>query len=375
MLRWLQTRRPLLLWRGLMARRDSPDLAGLAGESDPERFLWSVLPHAARSFAASIVALPRAKGRAAAVAYLYCRMLDTYEDLYPEDESRVTELDQFASRFERHRLTRPTRVRETLARDARDHLHLLLVDRCDLVDDVFRQLPVQQRAAIGELVRSMADGMAWSTGVFARQNGVLSSRRQLLDYCHAVIGSPTLFVFRLLSEREPLDWERRALLEVSEMIQLANVSRDVERDLDRGIAYHPDIESFLNGGGDRAIRPAMIRQVREEMLEVALSRVPAYVRLFEDSAAKRSPAARAAAVIMLSFTDLHYRGCMSQAGHRAWRGPRGPFWIVLGAGPALISARAARAKMARIEKNFLTAAARLAAARSVGVAGGGPSAP
>ncbi len=308
------------------------------------------------------------------MAYLYCRMLDTYEDLYPDDESRVTELRRFASRFERHRLTRPTRVRETLARDARDRLHLVLVERCDLVDEVFRQLPVEQRAAIGELFRSMADGMAWSTDVFARQGGVLTDRHQLLRYCHNVIGSPTLFVLRLLNEREPLDWERRALLDVSEMIQLANVSRDVERHLDRGIAYDPKIESFLNGGGDKTVRPAIIRQVREEILEVALSRVPAYVRLFEDSAAKRSPAARAAAVIMLSFTDLHYRGCMRQAGYTPWRGPRGPFWIVLRAGPALVSARAARATIARIEGNFLTASARLAAARSVGAAGGGPSA-
>ena len=95
MVRWLLTRRPVLLWRGLTAKRDTPDLDRLNAETDPESFVWSILPHAARSFAASIVALPRRKGRAAAVAYLYCRMLDTYEDLYPsggEASCRVAQI-------------------------------------------------------------------------------------------------------------------------------------------------------------------------------------------------------------------------------------------------------------------------------------------
>ena len=67
--------------RGLTVDRNRPDFAALGAERDPERFLWKVLPHAARSFAASIVVLPRDQAMASAVAYLYCRMLDTYEDL------------------------------------------------------------------------------------------------------------------------------------------------------------------------------------------------------------------------------------------------------------------------------------------------------
>jgi phytoene/squalene synthetase len=369
MLLWLQTRRPVLLWRGLRARRDTPDLDGLGRETDPERFLWSILPHAARSFAASIVALPRAKARAAAVAYLYCRMLDTYEDLYPDDAGRVGELRRFAGRFATEPPQRPTPIPATRARDERDRLHLLLVERYGLVDQVYDRLPDDQRAAIADLVRSMAEGMAWSAEAFARQGGLLTDRSQLQRYCHNVIGYPALFVLRLLDEREPADWERKAALEVSEMVQLANVSRDVERDLERGIAYHPALEPFLKGAGAEPQRAAAVLRAREEIIELALGRVPAYVRLFEDSLAKRSPAARAAAVMMLSFTDLHYRGCMRQAGHRPWRGPRGPFSIVVRASPALVSSRAARARITGIEARFLAAAKRLAAKRSVRSAG------
>ena len=363
MLNWLRVRRPVLLWRGLLAKRDTPDLEAISRISDPERFVWSILPHAARSFAVSIVALPRRKARAAAVAYLYCRMLDTYEDLYPHDQSRVAELLAFGSRLRASVPREPTRVPDTLARDERDRLHLLLLAKAGLVDDLFASLKPGQQTAIIDLVQAMAEGMAWSTRTFASQGGVLTNRDQLVRYCHNVIGHPALFVLRLLDEREPETWARTAALEVSEMVQLANVTRDIEKDLGRGIAYHPALAPLLRATETPVVRSQTIRDVRAELLEHALSRVPSYVRLFEDPGVRRSPAARAAAVMMLLFTDLHYRGCARLAGQPAWRGPRGPFSIVLRASPALVSARAARREISRVERNFLQAAADLAPAR------------
>ncbi len=366
MFRWLLTRRPVLLWRGLTTRRDAPDLVGLAAETDPESFVWSILPHAARSFAASIVALPRRKARAAAVAYLYCRMLDTYEDLYPEGEHRVDELLRFGGRLRESPPSLPAPIADTLATDERDRLHLLLVARCDLVDAVYGELTDEQKEAIARLVGDMADGMAWSTETLARQRGVLLGRVQVVRYCHNVIGHPALFALRLLEGQEPTPSATQDALRVSEMVQLANITRDIEKDLERGIAYHAALEPFTRGRGDERHRAETIRRVREEFLELALSRVPSYVRLTEDSSVRRSPAARGAAVMMLSFTDLHYRKCFRDAGHTPWRGPRGPFSIVLRASPALVSTRAARSTIRRIERNFLTAASELGLIRSAG---------
>jgi phytoene/squalene synthetase len=355
MLRRFQQLRPVLLWRGLVAKRDRPDLRRLSRETDSERFLWAILPHAARSFAASIAALPRRKARAAAVAYLYCRMLDTYEDLYPDSQGRVAELERFGRRLDQKGRPPPTPIPAALVRDDRDRLHLLLVSRCDLVDEVFDRLPEDQQKAIADLVRSMAQGMVWSEGVFARQDGVLADQAQLVRYCHNVIGYPALFVLTLLDDAEPGQRSRKDALRVSEMVQLANVTRDIEKDLDRGIAYHPSLSRFRRGAGTLQERDAAIREVREELLGYALAGVPAYVRLFEDPSVRRSPAARAAAVMLLSFTDLHYRGCMEGVGRRAWRGPGGPFSVVFRAWPALISSKAARRSITRIERNFLTA--------------------
>ena len=98
---------PVQLLRGLTVDRRRPDLPALARETDPDRFVWNILPHAARSFAASIVVLPHEQARVAAVAYLYCRMLDTYEDLIPEPSASATELNRFAERFESFPPTAP----------------------------------------------------------------------------------------------------------------------------------------------------------------------------------------------------------------------------------------------------------------------------
>src|SRR6266480_7669481 len=92
-------RRPLLITRDLLASRERPDLERLARIEDPEAFLWAILPHAARTFAACITLLPARSALAAAVAYLYCRMLDTYEDLVPDQEVRERSLRAFATRF------------------------------------------------------------------------------------------------------------------------------------------------------------------------------------------------------------------------------------------------------------------------------------
>ena len=100
MLTSARTPGPALLIRGALVNRRRPDLEALARESDAERFVWRVLPHAARSFAASIALLPPDQARAAAVAYLYCRMLDTYEDLIVDCAASISALRRFAERFD-----------------------------------------------------------------------------------------------------------------------------------------------------------------------------------------------------------------------------------------------------------------------------------
>ena len=207
----------------------------------------------------------------------------------------------------------------------------------------------------------MAEGMAWSTEAMARQGGTLRDADQLALYCRNVIGHPAVFTLRLIDGCELSEPAREDAFRVSEMIQLANVSRDIERDLARGIAYHPALEPYLGPTGEQPERRAAIRNAREQYLAMALARAPAYRRLFDRLDLGRTASVRTAAVLMLLFTDLHYRSCALRTGNPAWPGPRGRLGVVAASIPALVSKRWARRALKRVETDFNTAAARLTA--------------
>ena len=355
----VRTLGPVLLLQGLTINRRRPDLESLARETRPERFVWRILPHAARSFAASIVVLPTDEARAAAVAYLYCRMLDTYEDLFPDPAARTAELERFAARFAADPMPAPTHIPADLARDDRDRVHLLLVDRCRHVDSVYRTLPDIVQERIAELVRSMAAGMVWSTDTFARQGGVLIDEAQLALYCRNVIGYPAVFVLDLVASRECTEPAREDAFQVSEMIQLANVTRDIETDLARGVGYHPALKPYLGEEPDAGESREVVREVREDYMRMALGRAGAYRRLFDRLDLGGTASVRTAAVLMLLFTDLHYRGCAEITGHRAWPGPRSRAQVVARSLPAMFSPRWAARTVRSVESDFLSAAGRL----------------
>ncbi|MBK5110002.1 MAG: squalene/phytoene synthase family protein [Thermoleophilia bacterium] len=346
---------PALLLRGLTVDRRRPDLDSLARETDPERFVWRVLPHTARSFAASIVVLPADQARAAAVAYLYCRMLDSYEDLISDPATCSEELNRFADRFEPGTPGAPTEIPEAHARDAGDRVSILLISRCRLVDAVFRSFSPTVQRQISNLVRSMADGMIWSTEAFNRQGGVLINREQLAHYCRNVMGYPALFTLSQVAGDELPDRAREDAFLVSEMIQLANMSRDIERDLERGVSYHPALKPYLGRSGfDPEARP-VVRDVREAYLAMALDRVPAYRRLYEGLGLGGTAPVRIAAVLMLLFTDLHYRGCALKTGHSPWPGPSGRLQVIAKSLPSTVSRAWAGRTIREVESDFLGA--------------------
>ena len=286
---------------------------------------------------------------AAAVGYLYARILDTYEDLLPDKSSRPAALRTFAARFDEGLGGALPEITDAEVRDHRDRLHLLLVEKVGLIDAVFASLAASHRLAIRDMVHSMADGMAWAADRFAEQGGVLVDDDQLFRYCHSVIGYPALFTIELLSGAPPSS--PRDAFAVSEMIQLANVTRDIETDLLRGVAYDPLLRPHLGGSsaGD-------VRDVRERLVSVALSRASAYRRLYESIDLDHRGGARLAAVLMLLFTDLHYRAMTVRIGRRPWRGPRGKILTLCASLPASVSARYAARVIRRVEARFLTAA-------------------
>jgi len=337
-------------------------MEALQGVADPESFVWRILPHAARTFAACITLLPAESARAAAVAYLYCRILDTYEDLIPPPAEREEALADFGRRFrvpDGAPMKAAVRVDASRARDPRDRTHVVLVNRCHLVDQVFRTLSPHTRRNIAELVESMAAGMIWSSRTFGDQGGALRDAEQLSRYCRNVIGLPFFFAVRLLhqqrtGESSVSDALREDCLRAGEMVQLANVTRDIEKDLGRGVAYHPALRADLGRSDldDPGLRER-IRQVREELLARALRMAPAYERMMGAMPFRAISLTRASGVLMLQFTDRYYRSCARRVGRAPWPGPRSPVSLMLLTAYHVVSRRGSAGTVRRITERFL----------------------
>lgn len=359
---WL--RRHTLLLRNLLANREQPNLTALARIKDPEAFVWAILPHAARTFSACIALMPRRSALPSAVAYLYCRMLDTYEDLVPTHADRETSLRAFASRLSvtGATLTPAPAIAAATDRDERDRAHLLLVERAEFVDRVFVTFDKPTREIIRDLVRDMAEGMCWSSATFAAQGGVLTSESQLAVYCRHVLGNPTVFGIRILrlhygQALALTDAEREDAMLVGEFVQLANVTRDIEKDLRRGIAYDAALKPDL---GRDLSDPELLRRcrdVRERLLRMALSRSGAYTRAISSIRLPNVSLARAAAVLMLLFTERYYRECARRVGLPTWKGPRSTLALLSRSIPAAFSERVGTNEMERAERELLWAAA------------------
>lgn len=362
-------RRPGLIIRDLVVSRERPDLDRLARITDPESFVWSVLPHAARTFSACIALLPGRSALAAAVGYLYCRMLDTYEDLVVDRAERETSLRAFAARLAENEgvgiyVPAPPIITQS-ARDDRDRAHLLLVQRAELVDRVYASLDAPARAMVRDLVHDMAEGMCWSSATFEASGGVLHGEERLARYCRNVLGNPVVFSVRLLRFTYGVDAtlaadEREDAMRVGEMVQLANITRDVEKDLRRGIAYDASLREHLGADAKGQSVPAGVvarcREVRERLLRMALSRAPAYARVIDSIHLPRVSVARASAVLMLLFTERHFRETARRVGLAAWKGPEATLALLARSIPAVWSRRVAAREIARIEQAFLTAA-------------------
>ena len=291
----------------LLANRRKPPISKLRKIKDPERFFWQILPHAARTFSFVIVFLPPRMRRALALAYLYCRMLDTYEDLLPTLEEKQGALERFIARFDDPGALKPAPTLDpSLTNDPRESTHLLLVNRAAAIDHNFGRLERPQQDAIRRLVRRMGEGMIWSSRLFVEQDGILKTPAQLSRYCWHVLGTPILFADEMQRLDQGLapqigDDRLRLCAVVGEVIQLANITRDLEKDYERGIFYHPQLP-----GLEGARRERRIREVRCQLVMRALRGFRKFPRFFNAIPSRPISRARGAAVLLIITTYAYY---------------------------------------------------------------------
>jgi hypothetical protein len=230
------------------------------------------------------------------------------------------------------------------------------------VDQVFASFDGATKAAVRDLVRDMGEGMRWSSATLAAQGGVLTGEEQVATYCRHVLANPVIFTVCLLrlggGVGQPLDPDERGhAMRVGEMVQLANVTRDVEKDLRRGIAYDASLRADLGRDvvGDAAAMER-VRIVRERLLRMALCRAPSFARMVDSMHLPRVSIARASAVVMLLMTERYFRECARRVGLPSWPGSRRMSGILTGGLLAAASRRLAERQITRVQRAFVACA-------------------
>jgi farnesyl-diphosphate farnesyltransferase len=355
------------LLENVRADRRRPPLARLDAILEGERFAWSILPYAARTFSFCIALLPRRTARPLAVAYLYCRMLDTCEDLPRDAATKEAALRAFLDRFGAgdsgaDALRPAPLLAADLARDERDRVYLLLLARAERVDRFFLSLPAPQRAVILRLVRRMGEGMIWAVRTFESQRGALDGEAQLSRYCFEVLGNPMLFAEEMqrleMGLAPEVGADRKALAaEVGEAIQLANVARDLEKDCAAGVFYLRPLQQASVGE-----RPAAIAAARRQLLQRAVVVGRAFRPYMAGIPSPRVSLARGAGLLMALFTLGFWQGTARRLGLAAFPAEtRITRMRALRMVVRSVSSRAGNdAVLAQVERSFGDAAARLA---------------
>lgn len=265
--------------------RHNFDINEIKNIHDNKDFIYAILPYVARSFALSIVVIPDKISIPAALGYCYCRILDTFEDMVFLPKMREKAISSIPKILKKIMNNKKVNINSILKYEKylvktkkKDEMYCLLVHEIKRINDVFlEQEPIIQKM-IYNLVKKMAKGMNENTGKFKEKNDNIS-KNDIKKYCKSVLGYPLLFIFQLLNwinnNKNPMDIKyKEKLYDISQFIQLANVTRDIEEDLLNNVVYHNLLQPYKyirkNRNLDNPILQKKIKQARKELIIQAL---------------------------------------------------------------------------------------------------------
>jgi farnesyl-diphosphate farnesyltransferase len=275
--------------------------------AEAREFCRRSLPRVSRTFALNIELLSGSLRDAVRVAYLLCRAADTIEDRWGGSP------DEIGARFDAFvaALAGDDRAAESLVRVAgggrssaestampagagrgSEDADFDLLAHLSLVLAAYRGLERGDRDAVGEGVRTMAEGMKRYASRAARRGPdvcYVDDEAELHDYCWVVAGCVGAMLTKLHERRtgdEPAERRaRRAELApvVGEALQLTNILLDWPTDVRRGRCYLPATwlarlglsPADLAGGDAPAARELALRL--ESLAHAALDRVADYL--------------------------------------------------------------------------------------------------
>lgn len=249
-----------------------------------------LLPSVSRTFALTIGVLPGHLRRPVTVAYLLCRIADTFEDATAgEPARRVEALETFAGM-----LADRSAGADDLAAALEPFRGLVVEDsaggdllgRREAVFRAFTQLQPADRAILSRWIQALAFGMAAFVDRERRRtdarpsNGpvphILATRDELRSYAWYVAGTVGHLLTELFEQRlHQEDWQGERLRDLASPfglgLQFTNILQDLAEDRRRGWSYVPEELAEAEG-------TAIARLDRPEEREAALRVIAHLVR-------------------------------------------------------------------------------------------------
>ncbi len=245
----------------------------------------SMLPKVSRTFAICIRLLPDGLDQSVLVAYLLCRIADTFEDTPAlPAEQRAALLGSFAACLEDEAAPADA-VTAAFPAPATDDESL--VASADVVLREYWSLPTPHRDAVRPWIREMCDGMAG----FVLQRGdaptraleVLETVEDLERYCYYVAGTVGHLLTALFREHfgptyRHVSGDLKALAASFGLgLQLTNIIKDVADDRKRGWSFVPrqfcdavgvrpeDLQDRANPDAGREVMLLMIDKAKRHL--------------------------------------------------------------------------------------------------------------
>jgi phytoene/squalene synthetase len=255
-----------------------------------EDFIYAILPYVARSFSLSIVVLPDKLSMPTALGYCYCRILDTFEDMLIDPTMRETAL-RLLPRIIKNLIKSQDCSADVkqifnyekylVKTKKKDETYCLLVREINRINQVLCQQDHAVKDLIYRLVKKMSKGMIKNTGDYKEKKENITDKK-IHKYCKSVLGYPLIFICQLLQwNRGDPDYLRvnhkEEIIDFSQFIQLANISRDVEEDLLNNVVYHNLLIPYKNKEERKNVEDPILKkcinQARKELIIKAIESI------------------------------------------------------------------------------------------------------
>lgn len=268
---------------GFNSRNKSFSLNLLNERNDTKRLIC-LIPYVAASFTPAIFLLEKNKLILGSLAYVYWRVLDTFDDLLigEERERGLCILYDRLQRLHEHGVASNDYEIDNYSfsiAGPRDRIYIIIVKHIEILDSIFLSIDRADRDMLLRFVKNQTEDF-----VFARRSH-FKTDYQYHDRCLSVIMTglylSTFEINKSLYGRE-IDKNTKDMLEdTCEAFSTGNIIKDLETDFRQGISYHPDL--CPRGIIDEIASDEMIKisECREYLTYRGIQKLPSTCAMFK----------------------------------------------------------------------------------------------